>query len=111
MIPTRAEIQDTTEFFHTHFRSADYGSTRVILEWMKQAAFEKLDAMPFQPGEVVEWVCNNEKVANSVMVTDVPPKNEKSFSGVVIKSMGSPGYRIGHHCDTWNTEHFTRKTK
>jgi hypothetical protein len=104
MIPTRDQIHDVTNFFHTHLRAADYESTRVILEWMKRAALEKLDAMPFQPGEVVV-----NKDGTEVFVTDATPDDPyRQFSGVCMKPGGLTP--LGRHYCNWYVEKFTRKT-
>lgn len=108
MIPTREQIEAVAKLLDTKLETEDRVAVKDIFIFMRDAALEKLDNMPFQPGEVV---INKRPEFNKyeVLVTSGDPDGKDRFCGTVIKS-DDPGNMVGYHSIGWVRTYFTRKT-
>lgn len=98
MIPTREQI-DTWRMAYNYHQPAN----TELNNWICTAALEKLDAMPFQPGEVVEFDGIEVKVGIAA------GENTDNFSGMVMKS-DDAARPEGYYSTLWGKKLFTRKT-
>lgn len=104
MIPTREQIESVCDIITVRL-GAVTPETRNVVDFIYRAALEKLDAMPFQPGETVE----HKEVPLIVLVTNDGGVGEVWFCGAVLAQDGT-GNKRGDYSRKWVREQFTRKT-